>query len=573
MAKKKTEVKSKALLRQTDNFDYQRLFNTLKEKIKTARVRAFLTVNAQLLAVYWEIGNIILEQQKNEGWGAKIIDRLVADLKMEFPDETGFSVRNLKYMRAFAEAYPDFLGQQTFMQGVIKGKGKRKDTEFVQPAVAQLSQQPNSQFVQPLVAQIPWTHHTIILDKAKDLHERIFYIRKTIENGWSKNILKLQIEGRLYDRQGKAINNFEAIMPAYESDLAKETFKSPYIFDFLTLTEDAKEKDLERGLIQHLKKFMLELGRGFAYVGNQYNLQVENDEYFLDLLFYNTNLHCYVLLELKIGDFKPEYAGKLNFYINTVDGKIKSKDDKQTIGILLCKTPNKTVVEYALQGIKTPLGVAEYEFAKALPKQVKRELPTIEELENELEKEYEELKTPAQKKFDALKEKLTNLKGHNEVKQKVNATVVKTLYKKSLAPLFETLLVRLHELDEHFISATPEYQGVLASFVVKEEIAKEWKDEDFVDRHTETYFRYKLDGYKNAGVESFNIWLELKVYISNYWYGFALMGYNNQQPFLKKMYHQQLTKADIQVITDVATEYISDEIERHLSYIEQRKNH
>ncbi len=557
---------------------YSSILDNLKEKIRQARVKAILSVNAQLLQVYWEIGKVILEQQKNEGWGAKIIDRLAADLKVEFPDETGFSVRNLKYMRAFAEAYPSFqFTQGTLAQ--VKSTENQIDTILqdgidliVQPLAAQLGQLPNIQFVQSMVAQISWTHHTIILDKIKVLPERLFYIRKTIENGWSKNILKLQIETDLYQRQGNTINNFELTIPAYESDLVKETFKSPYLFDFLTLAEDAKEKDIERGLIQHLKKFMLELGRGFAYVGNQFNLKVENDEYFLDLLFYNINLHCYVIFELKIGDFKPEHTGKLNFYINTVDGEIKSPKDNPTIGILLCKTPNKTEVKYALKGIDTPLGIAEYELTSSLPKQLKSEMPSITELEAEIEKEYEELKSPAQKKFDALKEKLSGLKGMNEVKQKVSTTVILELYEKSFKPLFNTLLARLQELDKFFYSSTPEYQGLFATLMVKEGTPKEWKDDEFVDRNTETHFRYKLEGFRNAGVDSFNIWLQLTMQVSNYWYGFTQLGYNNQQVFIKKMYHEQLTREDIQNIADVAIEYVTDEIERQLSYIEQRKS-
>ncbi len=557
-------------MKQLSNINYQHSLNTLKEKIKTARLKAVLAVNAQLLAIYWEIGKVIIDQQKEAGWGTKIIDRLAADLKIEFPDETGFSIRNLKYMRAFAEAYPDFPFQSTIVPLIDEKRPVKKKSEIVQATPAQTEGILNTPIVQAALAQLSWYHHITLLDKVKDWHERIFYIRKTIENGWSRQIMVLQIEKQLYQRQGKTINNFDAIIPSHDSDLAQETFKSPYIFDFLMLSEDAKEKDLERGLILHLQKFMLELGRGFAYVGNQYNLRVGDDEYFLDLLFYNTNLHCYVLFELKIGDFKPEYAGKLNFYINTVDEKIKSKNDRQTVGILLCKTPNKTVVEYSLKGIKTPLGVAEYEFAKTIPNQIKRELPTIEELEAELEKEYEELKSPTQKKFDALKEKLTNLKGHNEIKQKVSAEIIKNLCEKSFSQLFDALLTRLHELDEYFYSATPEYQGLLASFKEKENIAKEWKDEDFVNRHMEAYFSYKLDGYKNAGVKSFNIWVQLTLYISNYWYGFSIMGYKNNQVFLKNMYHEQLTQENIQTITDSTIDYISDEIEQQLLYIEQR---
>lgn len=349
--------------------NYPVILNELKEKIRQARLKAIHAVNNQLLSVYWEIGNTILQQQKAEGWGTKVIDRLAIDLKLEFPDMKGWSVRNIKYMRAFAEAYPDFL--------------------IVQQPAAQLNP---SQKVQQLAAQIPWTHHQVILDKIKQQQERLFYIQKIIENGWSRNILVHQIESGLHKRQGKAITNFESTLPASQSDLVRESFKNPYVFDFLDMTETIQERELERALTHHLKNFMPELGKGFAYVGNQFNLKVEDDEYFLDLLFYNFRLHCFVLFELKVGAFKPEYTSKLNFYINTVNQEIKGNDDKPTIGILLCKTPNKTVVQYALQGITTPMGVAEYKFTKNLPKELKREIPAIDTLTQELEKEIEQQK-------------------------------------------------------------------------------------------------------------------------------------------------------------------------------------
>ena len=241
--------------------------------------------------------------------------------------------------------------------------------------------------MQAPLAQLSWYHHITLLDKVKDPITRLFYIEKAGKNGWSRDVMVLQIESKLHQRQGKAITNFENTLPPLQSDLAKETLKNPYLFDFLSIGEEMQERELEKALMQHIKKFLLELGRGFAYVGNQFNIVVQEDDYFLDLLFYNYHLHCFIVFELKIGKFKPEYAGKLNFYINTADEQIKGKEDKPTIGVLLCKTPNHTVVKYALKGIKTPMGVADYEFAKALPKNLKSELPSIEELETALESE------------------------------------------------------------------------------------------------------------------------------------------------------------------------------------------
>jgi predicted nuclease of restriction endonuclease-like (RecB) superfamily len=367
--------------------DYKNILHNLIIKIRTARRTTAITINAQLLVIYWEIGITILEQQKEKGWGAKIIDKLSADLISEFPEMKGLSVRNLKYMRAFAEAYPYFLkSPETVESGekLFENKTATSSRKLVQSKLAQRIS--SSEFVQVELAQISWYHHITLLDKVKNEKERLFYIRRTIENGWSRDVLVLQIENNLYRRQGKAITNFDLILSPVDSDLAKETLKNPYIFDFLMIENEIREKDLENALIQHLKKFMLELGKGFAYVGRQYNLCVSGDDFFFDLLFYNFHLHCFVVFELKIGEFKPEFAGKLNFYINAIDEQIKSKSDKPTIGILLCKTPNKLIVKYALKGLSSPIGVAEYKLTKNLPVQLKADMPTIQELETSLNK-------------------------------------------------------------------------------------------------------------------------------------------------------------------------------------------
>ncbi|MEO6455592.1 MAG: PDDEXK nuclease domain-containing protein [Ginsengibacter sp.] len=400
------------------NKDYQTLLNGLKEKIRQARVKAIHAANFHLIQVYWEIGNTIAQQEQAEGWGAKTVDNLSKDLKAEFTDMKGLSPRNLRYMRDFANAYTLFPILQPLAAKLRSTNSLKIKNKVLQPPAAKLHTASDDQFVQPLLAQIPWTHHTIILDKIKTAEERYFYIHKTIENGWSKNVLSLQIESGLYKRQGKAINNFSQTLPASDSDLAAQTFKSPYILEFLSLSEAAKERDVERGLTEHLKKFMLELGRGFAYVGNQYNLNVEGDDYFLDLLFYNYHLHCFVVFELKIGEFKPEFAGKLNFYINTINQQIKGAGDKPTIGILLCKTPNDTVVKYSLQGIETPIGVADYKLKQALPKELKSELPSVKELESILNTKAEERKASFEKQLEKLKPLIGKYKNHRSKTQK-----------------------------------------------------------------------------------------------------------------------------------------------------------
>ena len=329
---------------------YDSFLKNLKERVLAVQLRAALSVNRELILLYWSIGRDILARQKEQGWGAKVIDRLAGDLRREFPEVTGFSPRNLKYMRTFAEAWPD------------------------------------EQFVQQAAAQIPWFHNCVILDRVKGPTERGWYIRATIHNGWSRNVLVHQIESGLYDRQGKAPTNFTRTLPAPQSELAQQVLKDPYNFEFLTLAEEAKERDLEHALIEHLRDFLLELGVGFALVGSQYLLEVGGQEYRLDLLFYHLRLRAYVVIELKAEDFKPEFSGKMNFYLSAVDDLLRHSDDHPSVGIILCKSKNKVVAEYAVRDLGKPVGIAEYRVTNRLPRQFHNQLPTIEELESELGK-------------------------------------------------------------------------------------------------------------------------------------------------------------------------------------------
>jgi predicted nuclease of restriction endonuclease-like (RecB) superfamily len=327
---------------------YGELLEDLKARIRTAQVRAALAVNRELVLLYWQIGREILARQEALGWGAKVIDRLSDDLRRAFPGVSGYSSRNLKYMRAFAEAYPD--------EG----------------------------FVQEGPAQIPWYHNVTLLDKVKDPAEREWYVRRTIEHGWSRNVLVHQIESGLYHRQGRAVTNFERTLPAPQSDLARELIKDPYHFDFLELGDEARERDLERALLARLRDFLLELGAGFAFVGSQYHLEVGGQDYYLDLLFYHLRLRCHVVIELKLGAFRPEDSGKMNFYLSTVDDQLRHPDDQPSIGLILCKERNRVVVEYALRGVEKPIGVSEYRLTERLPEQLRGSLPSAEELEREL---------------------------------------------------------------------------------------------------------------------------------------------------------------------------------------------
>lgn len=331
-----------------DYTDYADLLNQLKQKILSARQKSVLSVNRELIVLYWEIGREVLTRQAAEKWGSKVIARLSADLSREFPEMKGFSQRNLKYMRAFAEAYPD------------------------------------ARFVQQAVAQIPWGHNVRILDYVKVPREREWYIRKTIEHGWSRNVLVHQIESRLYHRQGKAITNFSRTLPQPQSELAREVLKDPYIFDFLGIGEDALERDIERTLIENLRRFLLELGVGFSFVGSQYHLEVGGQDFYLDMLFYHLRLRCFVVIDIKIGEFQPEFAGKMNFYLSAVDDLLRHKNDQPSIGVILCKAKNKVIVEYALRDNRKPIGVSGYKLTESLPKKLKGSLPTVEEIEAEL---------------------------------------------------------------------------------------------------------------------------------------------------------------------------------------------
>ncbi|MEO1134906.1 MAG: PDDEXK nuclease domain-containing protein, partial [Cyanobacteria bacterium J06639_1] len=326
--------------------DYPEFLRGLKQRIRQAQVKAALAVNRELVLLYWQIGRDILQRQAHQGWGAKVILQLSQDLKREFPEMRGFSRTNLLYMRSFAEAYPDL------------------------------------QIVQQLAGQIPWFHNCVLLDKVKAPEQRLWYIKQTIKHGWSRNVLVLQIESRLCDRQGAAPTNFAKTLPHPQSDLAQQLLKDPYTFDFLSISAEAKERDIERSLVAHIQEFLLELGAGFAFVGRQFPLEIGGEDYRIDLLFYHVKLHCYVIIELKAGKFQPEYAGKLNFYINAVDDLLRTPEDNPTIGLILCKEKNSSTAEYALRNISTPMGIATHQ----LPQPLQENLPSIAQLEAELAK-------------------------------------------------------------------------------------------------------------------------------------------------------------------------------------------
>ncbi|MDO4289027.1 MAG: PDDEXK nuclease domain-containing protein [Eubacterium sp.] len=327
--------------------EYLSIVESIKQEIKTVQYKTMQHANTNLLMLYYEIGRII---NKHKSWGNKFIDNLSSDLRLTFPDSKGYSSRNLKYMAKFALTYPD------------------------------------REFVQQIVAQIPWGHHIVLLDKISNPEVRIWYIHKTAENGWSRNVLIHQIESNLYQRQVLAnkTSNFGHRLPSPQSELAIQTIKDPYIFDFIQLREDMVERDIEQALVHDVTKLLLELGTGFAFLGNQYHLKVGGDDFYLDLLFYNLNLRCYVVIELKTGEFKPEYAGQLNFYLSAVDELLKNDMDNPSIGLLLCKSKNALVAEYSLKDISKPIGVSEYKITSHLPDDLEKQLPSVEDIQNRI---------------------------------------------------------------------------------------------------------------------------------------------------------------------------------------------
>ena len=329
--------------------EYLEIVESIRDEIKGAQYKASVSVNRELIMLYYNIGQVINE---HKSWGNKFIDNLAADIKLSFPNATGYSARNLKYMAKFAAIYPDF------------------------------------EFVQQVVAQIPWGHNVVLMDKISDDAVRKWYIKQSIEHGWSRNILVHQIESGLYERQviSDKISNFENRLASPQSELAVQTMKDPYVFDFIPFKEDMVERDIEQALVQDITKLLLELGTGFAFLGNQYHINVGGDDFYIDLLFYNLNLRCYVVIELKTGEFKPEYAGQLNFYLSAVDGILKKETDNPSIGLLLCKSKNDLVAEYALKDMSKPIGVSEYKITSSLPEDLGKQLPSVEDIQKRIKK-------------------------------------------------------------------------------------------------------------------------------------------------------------------------------------------
>ena len=356
-----------------DYNEYQQWFQHLCKEIDRQRLKAVMQLNAATLQHYWWLGNDIISKQKEQGWGAKVIDQLSYDLQKRYGNDSGYSIRNLKYMRQFADEYPDF----PFVQVPL---AQLQERPYLQARLAKFTVSADGEFVQVPLAQITWYHHISMLPKVKDLALRAFYMTEAGIQGWSRDIMMMQIEDGYYKKAVALPNNFDTTLPPIKSDLAKAAFKDPYNFGFVDMTKVMKEKDLEDQLAGKVTDFLLELGKGFSYLGRQYPLNIAGENSKVDLMMYHTRLHCYVAIELKATDFMPEYLSKLNYYISAIDDLIKTPEDNPTIGLLLCRSKNNTKVEYALRGMTQPLGVAEYQTNKIIG-ELKSELPSIDDLE------------------------------------------------------------------------------------------------------------------------------------------------------------------------------------------------
>ena len=356
-----------------DYNEYQQWFQHLCKEIDRQRLKAVMQLNAATLQHYWWLGNDIISKQKEQGWGAKVIDQLSYDLQKRYGNDSGYSIRNLKYMRQFADEYPDF----PFVQVPL---AQLQERPYLQARLAKFTVSADGEFVQVPLAQITWYHHISMLPKVEDLALRAFYMTEAGIQGWSRDIMMMQIEDGYYKKAVALPNNFDTTLPPIKSDLAKAAFKDPYNFGFVDMTKVMKEKDLEDQLAGKVTEFLLELGKGFSYLGRQYPLNIAGENSKVDLMMYHTRLHCYVAIELKATDFMPEYLSKLNYYISAIDDLIKTPEDNPTIGLLLCRSKNNTKVEYALRGMTQPLGVAEYQTNKII-EELKSELPSIDDLE------------------------------------------------------------------------------------------------------------------------------------------------------------------------------------------------
>lgn len=525
------------------NQDYLSWFTDLKSKIQVSQLKAAVRVNTELILVYWQLGEAIVEKQQEANWGDSLIDQLSHDLSNAFPEMKGFSRTNLFYVKKWYLFY-------------------NQERELVPQLAGQLIQTSHldtgQELVPQLVGLIPWGHNREIVTKCSDVKEAIFYVSETIRHGWSRAVLLHQIDSRLYHRQGQALNNFTLTLPKPQADLAIETLKNPYNFDFLTLGPQARERDLEDALANQVTKFLLELGQGFAYMGRQYRLNINGDDFYLDILLYHTKLRCHVVVELKVTEFQPEFAGKLNFYLNAVDAQLRQPDDNPSIGILLCKTPNKVVVEYSLKNLSAPLGVAEYQLLHAVPEGLKGNLPTIEALEQELEKEVQVPEKPLDQKLKKLKDML-KMVDMEEVQKRKDKESVLWLFDKVLTDLAARITKGLEEIAPLFDAfwLTKRINSTSKPGYTAEEL-------EAILQRENVYLlglSLRLEGFKKAGTKAFSLSKDLDFTLEAYKYE---VGTERDKVWIERLYHQEWAEGELQDLAERWCEEVVEDVTQRL---------
>lgn len=532
--------------------EYNQWLAELKEKIRNSQLRAGLKVNTELLSLYWELGKAMTDKQANSTWGDKIITQLAADLTAEFKDLEGFSRSNLFNIRKWYQFYaadPQIVQQSV---GLLSQSGEQ--------GADQIIQQPVGQFP-AVLAIVPWGHHIQIVTKSQSVDEALFYVQQTALHNWKRTVLIYQIESGLFQRKGKAYNNFEITLPKVQSELATELLKNPYNIGFLNLTEEANERDLENAILANLKKFLMEMGVGFSFYGQQFHIKVGEKDYYIDLIFYHTRLHCYFVIELKVTEFEPEHAGKLEFYITAVDEQIKLPEDSPTIGLLLCKTADKIIVEYTLKTKTKPMGVAEYKHV--IPKELRDELPDEEILKQELEKEIIIPQKPINEKINKLKEIVQRIKTDPADLEK-NNDLVKKVFANIVRPLIAFIETKM-------VDVKPLFQKTRIEWRLNEKHLGAYVTSYDVDVHLTTTenvwvfgFEFALETFIHGGVKAFNVWHRLEINLDKHKY---TIGPERGKVWMEKVYSRFPSENELDELANRFVENMLDDINNNAERI------
>lgn len=537
-------------IRLSDDNEYLQWLQVLKERIRSGKLAAALAVNREMLQVQWEIGAALSEKQQRASWGDKVITQLAKDLSGEFGAK-GFSSTQLKYMRRWYQFYNP-IGLQAVDQLQLTGN------ELVTTGPQAVDQNPAG--FPDLLGKVPWGHHIQIFTKSASIEEAAYYLQQTVRHNWPRKMLVHQMEADLFRRKGRAITNFDTTMPKPQSELAREIFKNPYQLGFLDLAEDSSERDLENAIINNIIRFLQELGPSFALIGRQYHLQVSDKDYILDLLFYHTRLHCYLVIELKITDFKPEFAGKLEFYINAVDDQIKTENDNPTIGLLLCKTADEVIVEYSLRSKTKPITVSEY--THNLPKELRKELPAVADLKKELSKEIVLQQKPVDEKLGRLRQIISRINAE-EAQQEKNRKIYIKLYDEFFLPLTQYVKQKCEEFREQFHQFTYHYSLNNGTKAINEgPLEEQWSEEN--SNLFNFTFSMSLRGFKKGGLDAFDVYQNIEAYLDQYRY---TIGPSREKKFAEKLYHQFPDQTEREELGDMFFDMLIEQIEANLNRI------